>query len=329
MRIVTDIEDLDREAPADVGVFVYGERSTPSRWLRLAKIYWRSWRCDYAVLHFDPPSALLLGLLLWATPFRHCRLVTLDLFVDENQWAGRRMRASLYRFLLRRIHLFLVFVRDTSRHQELFGLPADRFRYIPYKINAYPLIRQTTPADDGYIFCGGRSRRDFATFFAAVEPIGYPVKLIAGPESVLRQNGSSLNGLSIPTNVDVLSGDSSVEFFVKTMARGRLVVIPILKNVLTQAGIAVYMMGMALRKCVIVSSGPGVSDVLEDQAIVVPAGDPEALRRAVVSAWENPELRRAVAARGFAYATSLGGTDALRRSILKEVLACGTAKSAD
>ena len=77
---------------------------------------------------------------------------------------------------------------------------------------------------------------------------------------------------------------------------------------------------MAQRKCVIVSSGLGVSDVLTgNEAIVVPAGDVLALRNAIQSAWEDSALRNRYAEAAYNYAFPLGGEDALRRSVLQSL----------
>ena len=73
---------------------------------------------------------------------------------------------------------------------------------------------------------------------------------------------------------------------------------------------------MALRKCVIISSGLGVGDVLTDQAVLVPPGDPSELRSAIVRLWSDDALRAAYAERAHRYAMPLGGEDELYRSVL-------------
>jgi hypothetical protein len=84
----------------------------------------------------------------------------------------------------------------------------------------------------------------------------------------------------------------------------------------------VYISAMALRKCVIVSTGLGIDDVLLDkQALIVPAGNRDALRDAIRLAWENADIREAYARRGYDYAIALGDADNLRRSIVAALLA--------
>jgi glycosyltransferase involved in cell wall biosynthesis len=104
------------------------------------------------------------------------------------------------------------------------------------------------------------------------------------------------------------------------MAGARLVVIPIVPNVTTQAGIAVSMQAMGLGKCVIVSSCLGVGDVLDrNQAWVVDAGDAEKLRDAIRTAWNDPDLRSRYGEAGRSYALPLGGEEELRHRILESL----------
>jgi glycosyltransferase involved in cell wall biosynthesis len=78
---------------------------------------------------------------------------------------------------------------------------------------------------------------------------------------------------------------------------------------------------MYLGKCVIVSQGPGASDLLTDQAILVPPHDVAALREAIRTAWENEELRRRTAESGKRYASSLGGEEELLQRIFSQSVA--------
>ena len=268
---------------------------------------------EHLVIHFNLVEVIFFSTALFLIPFNRCRITTLDFFAADIQpW----MR-PLVRWSLRRVARFLVYFKDSSVFEELFHLPRSKFHYIPFKVNALELIRASTLNDGDYIFSGGRSRRDFATFFEAVANSGYPVKLLTGEESDLAPNGSSLGGLVVPENVELLRKDSSAADFVRLLAGARIVVIPLLKNTRTQAGIGVYLQAMAARKCVIVSSGLGVSDVLsEDLAIIVPAGDTDALRMAIKRAWEDKNLRERYGASAANYALALGGEDQLRKSVL-------------
>lgn len=314
MRIVTDIAGLDRVAPPGIAVSVISSELVPSRWKRNWKLLLTAWRSDHLAIHFRLPEVVFFSAMLPLRPFHRTRLVTLDFFAGDLSPITR----YLVKWSLNRVDKFLVYFRDASLPASRFGLAPHRFHYIPFKVNSLPLIEAIQPTDEGYIFCGGRSRRDFKTFFAAARDLGYPVKVLTASEEELRPHGSSLRGLEVPENVQILYDDSDPNFFVRCLAGARLVVLPLIKDRDTQAGIAICLMAMALRKCVIVSSGLGISDVfLDDQAIIVPAGDIPALWAAIEEAWRDDELREHYAAKGYQYARTLGGEDRLRQSILE------------
>lgn len=309
LRIATDIERLQESAPADVVIRYYASS-------QIWSLFRAALSSDHLVIHFGLREVVFFTTMLRLWPFHRCRITTLDFFA-----VSRKDNPLVHRFIcwsLQRVDRFLVYFKDSSRPQREFGIPADRFVYIPYKVNSIGLIEQTPTSDGAYIFCGGRSRRDFATLFAAVEKLGYPVKVVTSPETELSTHGSTLHALRAPDNVEIITSDPSPGFFVRTMAAARIVVLPLLRSAATQAGIAVYMQAMALGKCVIVSSGLGVSDVLpQDVACIVEAGDVDELRAAIQRLWENDALRREYGQAAGLYAAALGGETQLRERILQ------------
>jgi glycosyltransferase involved in cell wall biosynthesis len=316
LRIVTDLPALARIAPlrSQVRCFPMGDAS--AHWRRCFRMLLASIGSDYLVIRFSLPEVIFFCAALSFIPGCCCRVVTLDLFVEKLVRAPALVRSPVS-WALRRVHKFLVFFKDSHVFEKALSVPPDKFCYIPYKINGFERVRAAATSDDGYIFCGGRSRRDFVTFFAAVEGLGCPVKVITAREGELNVHGSSLLNLKVPPNVELLQSNPSLEFFIDTVSRARLVVLPIIKGTLTQTGIGVYLIAMALRKCVIVSSGLGISDVLNaGQAMIVPAGDVEALQEAIERAWNDPDLRERYADTGWRYAVPLGGEDQLAESVL-------------
>lgn len=318
--VTTDIHGLDRVSTREVKVFAASE--FPNAWDRRWRLFRSALRSDHLVIHFALPDVMFFTLLLALTPGHRCKLTTLDFFIGDLQ---RRSRQSLVRWCLGRVDRFLVYFKNSGIYEQALRVPGAKFFYVPFKINALELIQAATTSDRGYIFCGGRSRRDFATLFAAVEALGYPLTVITSREAEMTQHGSTLEGVRVPPNVTVLTEDSLPEFFVQCMAGARVVVIPVLRDSTTQAGIGVYLQGMALGKCVIVSAGLGVSDVIEPDpsglapAWIVEPGNVDELREALRTAWENPELRERYGKAAAHYALPLGGEDQLRRTILKSL----------
>jgi hypothetical protein len=74
---------------------------------------------------------------------------------------------------------------------------------------------------------------------------------------------------------------------------------------------------MAMNKCVIVSDGPGVGDVLTDQAAIVPPEDVQELAKQIKLLWDDDTKRNEFASRGQAYAEVVGGDGRFYRDVLR------------
>lgn len=289
----------------------------PTRGVAAAvRAFFRSFRCDYILLDGTVRDALILGLLKIVVPFHRAKIVLLDIMLSTPRGFRGRAKAWLVGRLLSRTHRILVYYNNTSGLQRHYGIPADRFAFVPFKVNQRELIERMRPSDEGYIFCGGKTRRDFDTLFRAVEGLEYPVKLVTTSNSDIARHGSFVDEAEAPPNVEIIRLDGSAEAFLAYMAASRIVVLPITPEI-CGAGISVYVQAMALRKCVILSAGPGAEDVLtEGEAIIVPPSDPIALRQAIEKAYNDASYRGAVERAGYEWARVLGGEEQLYASVL-------------
>jgi glycosyltransferase involved in cell wall biosynthesis len=316
MRIVTDIDGLNRAAASGTTVLTFSSQTDPGRWSRNFRLLKSAISADYLIIHFALAEVIFFTVLLFLIPFHRCRVATLDFFVTRP----KRWQLPIIGWSLRRLDRMLVYFRDSARFEALYGVPRTSFQYIPFKINSWQLVQKAVVSDEGYVFVGGRSRRDFRTLFEAVEHLPCPVKILTAPAAELVRHGSSLEGLTPPPNVEIFYNDSDARTFVELMAKARLVVLPILSDSAVQAGIGVYLLGMALRKCIIISEALGVNDVLlNGEARIVPPGDPGALRQAIETLWHDQSLRETYAEAGYRYAWPLGGEEQLWSSVLRAV----------
>lgn len=288
----------------------------PNLWVRNWLIFRSARNSDYLLIDFDLRDVCILGMLFALFGKKRCRFFTLDFFTGKPSGTMRRMTS----WALQYVDRLLVYFRDSRPYEASLGVPADRFQFVPFKINGDEKIDKLSPHEGGYIFCGGRSRRDFRTLFEAVRDLPIPVKVVTSTEAEMLPHGSTMSGLEPPSNVEIILRDSDQAFFLECMAGATLVVLPLVKGTMVQAGIGVYIQAMALRKCVVISSGIGVSDVLTDQAAIVPPGDPDILRETIVSLWNDESLRRQYAERGYAWARPLGGEDAFYRRLMAEIM---------
>lgn len=285
--------------------------------------YLRMLACDYVVINCAPRELLRFCLLKLMLPFKRCRLVALDtvLPVPSRRRLRERLALRAKVVLFRQVSLFIEYFKDTRGYEKHFGIPRDKFRYVPFKINRYEKVLETESRDDGYVFCGGNTRRDFRTLIEAARHLPYPFRIVTMDDSVIRRHGSVLDDRSLPPNVEVVRHDGS-DSFLDHIAAARLVALPIVKDTISASGIGVYLACMALGKCVVISDGPAVSGVLPPgAAVIVPPEDPEALRAAIAKAWTNNEFRQQVAAAGRRYSLGLGGQERLCESVVDVLIA--------
>jgi len=314
IRVLTNLLRLNRSHP-EAGGFEF-RHFTVGGPTSAFKAFARSFRHDYILLNGSLHHALLLILLKRLMPFHRARVVLLDVLLSVPRNPSGRAKAWVIGKLLSHAHRILLYYHNTEGWQKHYKIPAGRFSFVPFKVNERTLISRTPLTDEGYVFCGGKTRRDFATLFEAARGLDYPVKVATTSNRDIMPHGSYVDEQTAPANVEVVRLDGSPYDFISMMAASRLVVLPITPEI-SGAGISVYLQAMALRKCVIISAGPGAEDVLaEGQAVIVPPSDPAALRAAIERAYSDSDHREQIAHSGHEWANSLGGEEQLYASIL-------------
>jgi glycosyltransferase involved in cell wall biosynthesis len=243
-----------------------------------------------------------------------CRLVSMDtvLPIPLTDTIAQRLALRLKQYLFGQVERFIEYFKAVDGYVRHYAIPRERFRYVPFKVNRYEQVLRTPTCDEGWIFCGGRTRRDFKTLFDAVRDLPLRVKVVTMDA---RAHGSQLDLSAAPPNVDVVWHDGS-DTFLEYIAKARFAVIPIVRENISASGIGVYLACMALGKAVVISNGPAVEGVLPaGAAVVVPPGDVAALRTAIATVHRDDALREAVANAGKRYALALGSDEQLCRSV--------------
>ena len=323
VRIVSNLNGLGRARCPGLDVDFVPCEGRDAGPLTAAHRFWRALRADYVVINSAPRALYEFCLLRMLVPFARCRVVSLDtvLPVHPTDTLGHRIGLRLKRRLFTQVHLFIEYFRDTAGYERCYGMPRHKFRYVPFKINRYDRVIRTAVRDEGYIFCGGNTRRDFATLIEAARELPWPLRIVTMSDAVIGGHGSRLDERNLPPNVEVIRHDGSASF-VDHIAGARIVALPIVRENISASGIGVYLTCMALGKCVVISSGPAVDGVVpEGAAIVVPPEDPAALRAAIERAMTDEGLRARTAAAGQAYALPLGGEARLCESVLGVIAA--------
>jgi glycosyltransferase involved in cell wall biosynthesis len=247
-------------------------------------------------------------------------LVVADLVLRKPLSWPARASALVKRGLLSQVDHFIHFFKDVSGYAQYFGITAERSSYVPFKVNMWGQVPDTLRRSEDYVFAAGLSLRDYHTFVRVVGELGFPAAMSEFTfRNFERPRGTTgIPAARLPPNLTLLPDSGTREDFMAALARAKIVVVPTLKLSICASGISTYLDAMYLRKCVIASEGPGASDVLTDQAILVPQEDEVALRDAIKAAWHDDALRTRVAAAGYSYAMSLGGKQEMVQRLIEE-----------
>lgn len=249
------------------------------------------------------------------------RIVAVDLVMRKPE-GWRAAQLPFKRFLFRRVALFIHYFRDLRGYSAVFGIGAERSAFVPFKVNLAG--RGLQPSAEGeYVLCFGRSMRDFDTFFEAMEKLPYPAAIARPDLAQLRRHLARFRRPleALPPTMQLLEDDGSDEAQIRILTGAKLVVLPILKDSMVASGIGTCLNALALGKCVLVSEGPGATDVFTDgEVLFAPPEDAAALAALIQRAWENEPLRRETARKGYAYAQQAGGEAELYRRVIDTVL---------
>jgi glycosyltransferase involved in cell wall biosynthesis len=187
--------------------------------------------------------------------------------------------------LTRRSRAVVYARRERERFSAYFGIPVERFVFIPY----HTTLLHFVPSERGpalaarYLFAGGDTHRDYRTLCEAVAGLDIRV-VIAVRERRL------LEGIAIPANVEVLTTDDAG--FRRWTQHAYINVVALEAGTLRSAGQQTFLNAMALGTAVVVTDVEGGSDYIRDwvDGVLVEAGNPSALRAALVRLLGDPEL---------------------------------------
>jgi glycosyltransferase involved in cell wall biosynthesis len=260
-------------------------------------------------------------------PWRRRPLIAVDLVLRRPETVRHHVTASVKRVLLTQVSHFIHYFKDWSGYQRHFGVKTSRSSYVPFKVNNMHIRVGTEDISEDYVFTMGRSLRDYDTFVRAIAQLPYPAAIPQFSFEDFEGRGRAFrwNAGNIPANLKILSDTGSREDLVRNLARAKVVVIPTQAASLCASGLSTYLDAMYLGKCVVISEGPGASDLLTDQAILVRPHDVAVLSAAIRRVWEDDALRGATAEAGKTYARSLGDESELLRRIFTQSVAAVSA----
>lgn len=279
---------------------------------------------DLAVINVAPRQLLLAAAAKRALPGVQPYLVSVDLILRRPTNLRQQLRQRAVRALLQAVDLFILYFKDTAELGRIYGIPADRICYVPFKVNDLEAVRRTATSDEGYLLACGQSNRDYTTLCRAVEGLPHRTVILAPFGRAAQRHGTTFvpGSAGCPANVQPVCDDGSPASWLRWLAAARAVVLPIEPGMLSPSGIGTYLVAMALGKCVVITDSAATRELLDAQtAVIVPPADPEALRGALLRVAEDDAFRRRIAAAGQRYALALGDEQRLGDDIYREVLA--------
>jgi glycosyltransferase involved in cell wall biosynthesis len=267
----------------------------------------------------------------WLLPFYRCKLVAVDFILSRPQGWKQTIVARFKGLLLRKVDRFILHFKDTSEYERIYGIPTSKCVFVPFKVNYWERMShedQPSGAED-YVFTAGRSYRDFPTFIEGMRRVDYPGLLLYEEAELLKRSATDVDLSNLPPNVAAKKNDGE-QSWVEYIRRAKIVVVPLLPNTMYAPGLSLYLMAMALNKCVIVTEGLATKGMLTDEAVRVSPKNPEAMAEAIKLVWENEEFRKRTAESGRRYAVRCGGEARLLADIVNvcgDLLSRGTAAS--
>jgi glycosyltransferase involved in cell wall biosynthesis len=274
-------------------------------------------RCDLVLINSDPRLLLKLSALFTAMPWVRRPLLACVTVLRKPETLAARLLLAPKRFLLSGVDHFLHHFTDLSGYEKYFAIGAGRSSFVPFKPNLRYRCSAGPSPDGEYVLCMGHSLRDYDTFFDAVERLPYPAAIPEPDPVALRRHGSRFTRAidQLPPQVRRLPHNpANSASQVEILSGARLVVVPLLRSCLVQAGTPYN--AMLLGKCVIVTEGPATHGLFTDEVLTVPPEDPRALAEVIDRAWKDNQLREKTAAAGYRLALAMGGEPELAQRMI-------------
>jgi hypothetical protein len=202
--------------------------------------------------------------------------------------------------------------KEVETFPRIWGVDPRRVVFQPFP-NTLHGYRDMPTRDEGYLFAGGNSVRDYGLLEAALEGTGVRTRVAS------KWKPSRLNP-------NLQAGPCSHDEFMSLMANSHAVVVPLRKSV-RSAGQQTYLNAMGLGKPVIVTEAPGVRDYIEDgvTGVVVPP-DVQTLRARILHVMDpaNAEFYARMASRAKQVVFERFTEETYRHGLLRHAGVMGT-----
>ncbi len=184
---------------------------------------------------------------------RPSRQIMTEIFIDapQDERLAWKFKTFLYRKLARRcIGIITNSTAEIDTNARRFHLPRDRFRYVP--LNTTISSPEYIPAPDGYLFCAGRTLRDYTTLMTVMREMDLPWRIVAGK--------ADMAGMAPSGHVEIYREIERARYL-DVLRGARIVVLPLLPTE-RSTGQVVLLEAMSYGKPVITTRTPGTEDIV-------------------------------------------------------------------
>lgn len=209
---------------------------------------------------------------------------------------GRRLAAMRASFA--RIDRFIVFsTMERALYADLFGIPVERFRFVPWGVSAPIIQPQARAIDAPYVAALGGEARDYELLCQAARALPHVrFVIVARPHS--------LQSTIVPDNVQLFFNLPFAEAW-SIVWHSEVAVIP-LRDARTPNGHVTLVGSMHLGKAQVVTDSAGVRDYIHDgeTGLLAAAHDADAFAAAITRLLDDPSLRTRIGGNARAFAAA-------------------------
>jgi hypothetical protein len=241
----------------------------------------RATRCDAVVLDGSARRDQVAAALLRRLPRQPAIVVA-----DSTWKAGGELDSAVDRAGIRlidgpRTSFAVPSSFEAERFARTWRLRSSRVRFIPWAVT----VKDEEPStENGRVFAGGNSLRDYAPLIAAAGRLDAPVDIAT---SLL--TGGELG--RTPANLTV--GPRPQAEYDAMLRAAAVVVVPLQARGDRSSGQTTYVNAMARGKAIVVTDTPGVRDYITDgeTGLIVAPGDSAAMAQAITRLLDDPAER--------------------------------------
>lgn len=243
---------------------------------------------DLILVYDNDTTGLYIGLIIhYLKPY----LVIYKINCMANN--KEKLYSSIKRYFVRKAYMHIYTTVNNQKIAELFSnflkIDISHFIPIPDSLSDFgnDIIKIKDKKDNGYIFMGGATNRDYSLFLDVAKKMpNYNFM------AVTFKNKKNLFK-DAPKNVIVKFGLPENDFY-QMIANSRIVFIPLTNNM--QGGQMVIFQGALLEKPIVTTENTSIKTYFNDKSIkLIPMGDPESAIKTITELMEDSILRQKMA----------------------------------